>query len=55
MGVAMLEGAREPPTRDPQLGASMLQCAMAGVSRRLLEADAPEEEFVGLGEELIFL
>jgi hypothetical protein len=52
--VAMLESAREPLTRDPQLVASMLQSAMAGVSRRLLEADAPEKEFAGLLEELTF-
>jgi AcrR family transcriptional regulator len=53
--VAMLESAREPLTRDPQLVASMLQSAMAGVSRRLLEADAPEKEFTGLFQELMFL
>jgi hypothetical protein len=33
----------------------MLQSAMAGVSRRLLEADAPEQEFAALREELTFL
>ncbi len=52
--VEMLESAREPLTKDPQLVASMLQSAMGGVSRRLLESDAPEEEFVGLRQELIF-
>ena len=39
--VDMLATAREPLTKDPQLVASMLQGAMAGVSRRLLESDAP--------------
>ena len=53
--VEMLESAREPLTKDPQLVASMLQSAMGGVSRRLLEADAPEKEFDALREELIFL
>ena len=50
----MLASAREPPTIDPQLVADMLQGAMAGVSRRLLEADAPEEQFARLRQELIF-
>jgi hypothetical protein len=35
--------------------ASMLQSAMAGVSRRLLESAAPEKELEGMREELIFL
>ena len=52
--VAMLATAREPLTTDLQLVASMLQSAMAGVSRRLLESDAPEKQFDGLREELIF-
>jgi hypothetical protein len=42
--LAMLESAREPLTRDPQLVASLLQIGMAGVSRTLLEADAPEKD-----------
>jgi AcrR family transcriptional regulator len=53
--VAMLAGAREPLTRDLQLVASMLQSAMVGVSRRLLESDAPEEHFETLRQELILL
>ena len=52
--VEMLASAREPLTKDPQLVASMLQGAMAGVSRRLLESDAPEKEFEALRQELIF-
>jgi len=53
--VGMLATAREPLTKDPQLVASMLQSAMAGVSRRLLESDAPEKQFAILRQELIFL
>jgi len=41
----MLATAREPLTKDPQLVASMLQGAMAGVSRRLLESGEPEKQF----------
>ena len=52
--VGMLATAREPLTRDPQLIASMLQSAMAGVSRRLLESEAPEKQFETLRQELIF-
>jgi hypothetical protein len=51
----MLESASEPLTREPQMVASMLQSAMAGVSRRLLESAAPEKELEGMREELIFL
>jgi AcrR family transcriptional regulator len=54
---AMLEmfaTAREPLTKDPELVASMLQAAMAGVSRRMLESAAPEQEFETLHRELIF-
>jgi AcrR family transcriptional regulator len=50
----MLASAREPFTKDPQLVASMLQGAMAGVMRRLLESAAPEKEFDALHQELIF-
>src|SRR6202044_3137977 len=41
--VAMLKTSSEQLTTDPQLVASMLQGAMAGVSRRLLESGAPEK------------
>lgn len=50
----MLATAREPLTKEPQLVASMLQDAMAGVSRRLLESDAPEHHFDTLRQELVF-
>lgn len=53
--VGMLATACEPLTRDLQLVASMLQGAMVGVSRRLLESDAPEKQFDTLRQELIFL
>lgn len=52
--VAMLKTANEPLTIDPQLVAGMLQDAMAGVSRRLLEVDATEKHFESLRRELVF-
>lgn len=52
--VGMLATACEPLTKDPQLVASMLQGAMAGVGRRLLECDAPEEQCDTFHQELIF-
>ena len=53
--VGMLKTAGEQLTTDPQLVASMLQAAMVGVSRRLLESTAPEKQFDTLRRELIFL
>jgi AcrR family transcriptional regulator len=53
--VGMLKTASEQLTTDPQLVASMLQSAMFGVSRRLLESSAPEKKFTPLRQELIFL
>jgi AcrR family transcriptional regulator len=50
---AMLATAREPLTKDPQLVASILQGAMAGISRRLLEAEASEKQFDDFMQELI--
>jgi AcrR family transcriptional regulator len=52
--VGMLATSCEPLTKDPQLVASMMQSAMAGVSRRLLESAAPEKQFDALRRELIF-
>jgi AcrR family transcriptional regulator len=52
---AMLASSCEPMTKDPQIVASMLQGAMAGVSRRLLESDAPEKQLTALREELVLL
>jgi len=53
--VQMLSSTRDPLTIDPQLVASMLQGAMAGVSRRMLESHASEEQFDALRQELIFM
>jgi AcrR family transcriptional regulator len=52
--VEMLSTAREPITKDPQLVASMLQGAMVGVSRRLLESGSPGKQLNALRQELIF-
>lgn len=51
----MLATAREPLTTDPQLIASMLQGAMVGVSRRMLESGSPEKQVDTLRGELIFV
>jgi AcrR family transcriptional regulator len=53
--VEMLTTTCEPLKKDPQLIASMLQSAMAGASRRLLESASPEKQFDTFMEELIFL
>ena len=53
--VEMLTAARAPLAKDPQIVASMLQSAMGGVSRRLLESGAPEKHYEPLRQELIFL
>jgi len=52
--VGMLATASEPLTKDPHLIASMLQGAMAGVTRRLLESRDPEKEFAIFRQEIIF-
>lgn len=51
----MLASASEPLTKHPQIVANILQGSMVGISRRLLECDAPEEELPELHQELIFL
>jgi hypothetical protein len=53
--VDMLATAPEPLTQDLQLVAAMLQGAMAGVSRRLLESAAPEKQIETVRRELILL
>lgn len=53
--VAMLKTAREGLLSDPELVASMVQGVMAGVSRRLLESDAPEKHLHAVRQELITL
>jgi AcrR family transcriptional regulator len=50
--VRMLSTAREPLATDPQIVAFMLQGAMVGVSRRLLESGASEKQFDTLRREL---
>ena len=50
----MLKTTRDTLTKDPQLVASMVQSAMAGVSRRLLESAEPEKQVEALRQELIF-
>jgi AcrR family transcriptional regulator len=50
---AMLATSSEPLTKDLQLVASMLQGAMAGVSRRLLESGSPEKHCDTFRQELI--
>src|SRR5438034_5527638 len=42
--VRMLATSCEPLTTDPQLVASMLQSAMVGASRMMLESSAPEKQ-----------
>lgn len=49
---AMLKAAREP-LRDPELAASMVQGALAGVSRRLLESEDPQRMLEPMRAELI--
>jgi AcrR family transcriptional regulator len=51
--VAMLASSREPLKKDPKLVASILEGAMAGISRRLLESEAPETQYDPLRRELI--
>jgi AcrR family transcriptional regulator len=53
--IGMLETAIDPLTTDLQIVASMLQGAMAGVSRRLLESDAPEKHLDAVRRELSLL
>jgi AcrR family transcriptional regulator len=48
----MLMTAREPLATDPELIASMVQGAMTGVMRRLLECGDPEKQLDGVREEL---
>jgi len=52
--VQMLASSCDPLNTDPQLAASMLQGALVGVSRRMLESAAPEKELEPLRRELIF-
>ncbi len=51
----MLASSPVPLATDPELIATMLQGAMVGVSRRLLESPHPGQQFPRIREELIFL
>lgn len=53
--VGMLTSSCEPLSKGPELVASMLQGAMAGISRRLLESSNPEKQFEAFRQELTFL
>jgi AcrR family transcriptional regulator len=53
--VRMLASSSEPLTTDPQLVAFMLQGALVGVSRSLLESGDPNERFETVRRELITL
>ena len=53
--VRMLESTSDPLTTEPELVAAMLQGAMVGVSRRMLESSAAEKQFETLRRELIFV
>ena len=52
---SMLASAPQPLGKDPQLVASMIQGAMGGVSRRLLESPSPEKQYQPLSEELVLM
>jgi hypothetical protein len=51
--VEMLASSREPLRGDPERVACILQGAVAGVGRTLLESVAPEKQFQALQQELI--
>lgn len=53
--VRMLASSSEPLTTDAELVAFVLQGAMVGISRSLLESGAPGERFETVRRELIFL
>ena len=53
--VEMLQSSCERLTSDPRLVASMLQGAMVGISRNMLESGAPEKQLDALRRELIFV
>jgi hypothetical protein len=53
--VRMLSSSSESLTTDPQLVASLIQGMMSGVSRRILESDAPEKQLEALRSELVVM
>jgi AcrR family transcriptional regulator len=52
--LTMLESTCDPLSRDPPLVAFMLQSAMVGASRSLLESPNPEKRVPALRQELVF-
>lgn len=53
--VELLKSAREPLAGDPRVVASVLQGAIVGVSRRMLESGSAEKQFEAVRQELIVL
>jgi hypothetical protein len=53
--VEMLKSAREGLAADPRVVASMLQGAMVGVSRRMLESGSAEKQYEAVRQELVVL
>jgi AcrR family transcriptional regulator len=53
--VSMLSTAPHPMRRNPEVVASLVQSAMNGVSRKLLESTAPGKEYQPLRQELLLM
>jgi AcrR family transcriptional regulator len=53
--VSLLESSDEHLSKDPQIIASVIQGAMSGVARRLLDSSSPEKQFEPLRQELILM
>jgi hypothetical protein len=53
--VLLLQTAPEALTTDLQLMATVLQSTIAGMKRRLLEADMPEAMFAAMQRELVLV
>jgi AcrR family transcriptional regulator len=51
----MLASTCDPLQKDPQIIATILQGAMTGVSRRLLESDSPKKHYESFRQELIVM
>jgi AcrR family transcriptional regulator len=52
---AMLASSSDALNKDPQMVAAVLQGAIAGVKRRLLESGAREKDFEDVRKELLFM
>ena len=53
--IAVMLATAAEPIPDPELAATMIQGAMAGISRRILESPAPEKHFPAIRQETITL